>query len=241
MERRKSSLTTPESLVVFDVDGTLMQDNPDEISGRAFWELNKRGIFNSSDETLDKLQDLRNQYASCPNFERQEYLTPMIIEFDKQMRNQPVKLIEKFAAEQAEKDIDELLYPEMAEEIELHRELGSKLGIISGSPDVFIQAIKRVLNFDLATGTRHFHNRKEYHTVRGVRSRGKEKHGIAEKWRSNLGKEAILSAAYGDTTNDLSLLIAANEPVAVNPKPDLEEFSRQNDWEIIYTKERIKV
>lgn len=235
MERQK------QSLAIFDVDGTLLPDNPDEISGRAFWELNERGIFTSSDTTLEELQRLRTEYASCPNFDRQHYLTPMIIEFDKQMRNQPVKVIEKFAAEQAEHDVEELLYPEMAEEIELHRELGSTLGIISGSPDVFIQALKRKLGFDLATGTRHFHNRKEYHTARGVRSRGKEKHAIAEKWCRALGRGAYLAAAYGDTVNDYSLLEAAREPIVVNPKPDLAIISKERDWQVINTREASRI
>ena len=227
------------ALVVFDVDGTLLPDNPDEISGRAFWELNERGIFTSDQSTLDQLSALRDEYATCPNFERQKYLTPMITEFDKQLRQKPVKTIEKFAEEQAEKDIEQLLFSELREEIELHREMGSTLGIISGSPDVFIQAIKRKLRFDFATGTRHFHNRNIYHTARGVRSRGKEKHSIAQKWCEKLGR-ATLVASYGDTVNDLSLLENSREPFIVNPKPDLAAIGKERGWSVITTKQPTK-
>lgn len=235
MERKKPSLA------IFDVDGTLMPDNPDEISGRAFWELNKRGVFTSSDETLETLATLRDEYASCPNFERQNYLTPMIIEFDDQMRNKPVKTIKKFAEEQAESDIEQLLYGELIDEIEYQHDQGAALGIISGSPDVFIQALKRRLDFDYATGTRHFHNRKEYCSIRGVRSRAKEKHLIAEQWRhklsSEIGKEAIISSAYGDTMNDFTLLQEAHDPVAVNPKPDLAVEAIRRNYRLIQTQQ----
>lgn len=227
----------PAKLTVFDVDGTLLPDNPDEISGRAFWELNKRGIFTSSDEKLQELWDLREQYATSPDFERQKYLTPMIIEFDEQMKGRPVKEIKQVAEDLAELDIAERLYPAMIEEIGQQRENGAYLAIISGSPDTFIQPLKRRLEFDFATGTRHFHNRKEYHSAKGVRSRGKEKEHIAEAWcekiSKELGREAIISAAYGDTMNDFTLLLDSYDPVAVNPKPDLAAEAMQRGWRMI--------
>ena len=239
MEKYRSREESNPELVVFDVDGTLLPDNPDEISGRAFWELNEQGIFTSSDEKLQELSDLRDTYASCPNFERQQYLTPMIIEFDEQMKGRPRKAIQKVAEECAEHDVETLLYPELREEIEMWKERGARLGIISGSPDTFIQPIKRRLGFDLATGTRHFKDRAVYHSKKGVSTRGKEKEKIAKRWRNNIGKEvgakAVIAAAYGDTMNDFSLLLDSYEPVAVNPKPDLELEVIKRGYRTIYT------
>jgi HAD superfamily phosphoserine phosphatase-like hydrolase len=223
-----------QEIVVFDIDGTLMPDTPDETSGRAFKMLNDRNVLHSSEATKQELSELYALAEENPLFTRQ-YHTAMFMAFDRDICGVPVREVKRVAQELADKDVSENLYPELRDEIDFWRDYGAKLAIVSGSPDVFVQAIKRRLNFDMATGTRHFRQGRMFHTAREVSSRARDKHLFVEKMRLRLGDQAIVTAAYGDTMNDLSMLKMAALPVVVNPKPDLHQVAAEHNWEVILT------
>lgn len=223
-----------QELVVFDIDGTLMPDLPDETSGRAFKILNDRNVLHSSEETKQELLALYERAQEDPLYTRQ-YHTAMFMAFDRDICGIPVREVKRVAAEMADRDVSEHLYPELRDEIDFWRDYGAKLAIVSGSPDVFVQAIKRRLGFDMATGTRHFRQGPTFHQAREVSSRARDKHLFVEKMRLRLGDQAIVTAAYGDTMNDLSMLKMATVPVAVNPKPDLHQVATEHNWEVILT------
>lgn len=224
-----------QELVVFDIDGTLMPDIPDETSGRAFRILNDRNVLHSSEETKQELSTLYEQAKENPLFTRQ-YHTAMFMAFDRDICGAPVRDVKRIAEEMADRDVSEHLYAELRDEIDFWRDYGAKLAIVSGSPDVFVQALKRRLGFDMATGTRHFRQGPAFHVSREVSSRASNKHLFVEKMRLRLGDQAIVAAAYGDTMNDFSMMQMANMPVAVNPKPELHQIATDRNWEIIETK-----
>lgn len=235
-------------LVLFDVDGTLLHDRPDEISGRLFWAATEHAIIHPTDETCQELEELRSTYGESVGDERQKYLGPLIKEFDRNLHDKSIKKIRQLATEIAKQDLDTHLYSKVSDEVEQWREEGVTLGMISGSPDFYIQALKKHLNFDIATGTRHFHNGNTY-KARPPVSRATAKHDIAEKMLERLGQnlnhETRLVAAYGDTVNDLSMLEMADQAVAVNAKNGLavialsnmalEVGSEHKKWRIIHS------
>ena len=55
------------------------------------------------------------------------------------------------------------------------------------------------------------------------------------EWLAARGQEldAFRSAAYSDSINDLPLLEAVDEPVAVDPDPRLETIARDRDWPVL--------
>lgn len=222
-------------IVVFDVDGTLVPDTPDDNSGQAFWRLTEEGVFHSSDETLQELTALRQAVVDDPTIDKHDYCNSLVKEYDSQICGAPIAKVMRVYKELVDQAVDEHIYPELSDEIEFWKDYGAKLAIISGSPDGIVQLLKRHLGFDIATGTRHFRQGGMYHPSRRAVSRGAEKHLIVEKMRRSIGEEAIFSAAYGDTINDLSMLKAAAIPVAVNPKPSLYEHAQAHDWEILRT------
>ena len=134
---------------------------------------------------------------------------------------------------------EDVFYEEVLDELRIWQELGATTVIISGSPDVYIQAFKQEYGVDIATGTRHYHNGNTYHP-QAAASRAKEKHLIVEKMllqKSNqLGKVAVAESAYGDTENDLSMLESAREPVVVNPKNGLASIALERGYRIINPK-----
>jgi HAD superfamily phosphoserine phosphatase-like hydrolase len=224
-------------LVVFDVDGTLLPDTPDDNSGRAFWRLNEEGIFHSSDETLERLSAMREKVIHDPSVDKHDYCNQLITEYDSQIRGASIAGVKRIYSEIVDQAVSEHIYPELSEEITFWKDYGAKLAIVSGSPDNLVQTLKRRLNFDIATGTRHFRQGNVYHSARQTENKAAEKHLIVEKMRLRLGDQAIFAAAYGDTMNDLSMLAVAKKPVTVNPKPDLHQFATQNNWEILTTAE----
>lgn len=223
-------------LVLFDVDGTLLHDRPDEISGRLFWLAFRTHQMKPSPDTVRHLWHLRDKYQNTVGQERQQYLSPLIKEFDRNIPGKSRTAMGRLARKCITYDLDHYFYSEMHDEITRWRHEGATLGLISGSPDFYIQELKKALHFDIATGTQHFRNGNTYNN-RPAESRASEKHRIAEGMLSKLGAQACLAAAYGDTMNDKSMLDMAvamgGEAVAVNPKNGLEHVAQQNNWRII--------
>ena len=239
----KKSLESPEQkskLVLLDVDGTLLHDSPDEISGRLFWIAVKKGIIHPSSGNLKSLERRREHYGQAIGEERQNYLEPLIHEFDRNLHGKSVKAMGDLAAKLVAHDIDHFLYQEMDSEIRDWRHEGATFGIISGSPSFYIEPLgKRLRCFD-AKGTEHSHDGNTYHNST-PKSRAKDKHLAAEEMLERLsqqtGRPAELVAAYGDTVNDQSMLELAvemgGEAVAVNPKNGLAQVAIENNWRVI--------
>lgn len=228
------SIKNNRELVLFDADGTLLHDRPDEISGRIFWEAFRRKQMNPSREKIHDLWELRSKYQDAVGEERQRYLKPLIKEFDNNMPGKTKNVMSRLAIRLVKHDINHYMYTEMIDEISYWRNKGATLGIISGSPDFYIQELKKQLGFDIATGTQHSRNGNTYND-RPAESRATEKHRIAEGMLANLRPGARLVAAYGDTMNDLSMLEMADEAVAVNPKNGLAQVALHNNWRIIHS------
>lgn len=232
--------STEHPLVVFDLDGTLVHDRPDEVTGR-MWDLaTKEGVMNASREEIEYLHRLRTHYGNATGGERQKYLGPLIEAFDTHIFHKDVTAMERLAQDLVVDDIDNrLIYDEVLDEARAWQEQGATTAIISGSPVFYIRAFARAHNFAFGTGTRHYHNGNNYRPLPAV-SRAKEKHRIAEKMclllSHKLGKTAYLAAAYGDTMNDLSLLEAAHEPVAINPKNGLASIAADRHYRTIIPK-----
>lgn len=238
--RHNSSL---HPVVIFDLDGTLVHDRPDEVTGR-MWDLAlEHGVMKASDEEVEHLRQLRTSYGNSVDGTRQRYLDPLIKSFDTHIHHKDVTALGALAHELVREDAAHgLLYDEVIDEAHEWKEAGATIAIISGSPAFYIQPFKREYGFDIGTGTRHYHNGNNY-LPRPAVSRAKEKHLVAEKILSQvsqkLGKRAYLAAAYGDTVNDLSLLEAAIEPVAINPKNGLMSIARDSSYRIIIPKNAV--
>lgn len=240
MKKSLESSKPKSKLVLFDVDGTLLHDRPDEISGRIFWKAVKKGIIQPSPGNLRFLKKRKAHYGEAVGEERQNYLEPLIHEFDRNLYGKSVKAMQRLALDLVDHDINHYLYEEMDDEIKYWRHEGAAFGIISGSPDFYIQPLKKSLHFDVATGTQHFHNGNTYHN-RSPKSRAADKHLAAQGMLSTLSEKynqpVQLVAAYGDTVNDQSMLAFAEsmggEAVAVNPKNGLAQVALENNWRTI--------
>ncbi len=250
----------PKELILFDVDGTILPDVPDELSGRAFRHMVENDFITVEDEELEELERLRTLYANQELESPREYLDPLIRTFDASMKGKSRADLNRIANELIDAEYDDA-FPEVVNEIREWQEAGAYIGLISGSPDFLVQALKRKLNADIATGTRYFYQSGHCHRYRGCVPRSKNKHLIAESMlvdltqnrlralgefainckyhrpkleQFNLGDRFVLRGGYGDTINDLSMLEMSHEPVAVAPKPSLQKaIDGREHWRIV--------
>lgn len=247
----------PKELILFDVDGTILPDTEDELTGQAFWRLIEQRVIEPDPNKVQGLRDLKMAHGHKSDNTRRLYLDPLIKIFDNSMRGRTKTELDGFAAELIQ-DLHQDAFTEVIEEIGQWQEKGAYIGLVSGSPNFIIQALKRQLGADIATGTRYFLSGNRYHLNRPCESRARNKDLVAESMlidlsRRELGYRALLPhlghrprlddipiehrfrfrAGYGDSINDLSMLLASDEAVAVAPKPDLLEIAQNNNWRII--------
>ena len=245
MKEQPSHTTAGDHPVVFfDLDGTIAQDHPDEVTGRLLRLAVEEGVMDIDKSQIEELEQLRGTYGDRIDSSRQKYLQRLNETFDTHLYHKNVPTIKALAQELVRADQQNgIFYDEVLNELRDWQEQGATTAIISGSPDVYIQAFKKEYAIDIGTGTRHYHNGNTYHPQPAA-SRAKEKHLIVEKVlgqkTSRLGKIAYAAAAYGDTENDLSMLEAAHEPVVVNPKNGLATIALERGYRIINPKRIFK-
>lgn len=251
----------PKQLVLLDVDGTIIEDRPNEFTGAAFDHMYEHNLFRPGSEAeIEHILALKEQYAYSDDLAtRRLYFDPLNKVFDRQIAGRPKAQVDHIADEVVEARLEQA-FPAVLDEIATWQDYGYYIGYISGSPNFLIQALKRATGADIATGTRFYSSGGGiYHPTRGTSPRGRNKHTIAESMlidlsaqrlrglgrgvvntghRANLAQfdladQFSLRRAYGDTIHDESMMRMADEAVAVNPKPELLDIAVRENWRII--------
>lgn len=253
-------INRPLEVALFDVDGTLLGDTP-ELTGRGLDVLVKEGHLPKTSSVVESLAELQVAAESGDIRDRRAYYGLANSTFDSFISGKPRSFTDHIASEVVRGIIaEDALYPEVQTEINELQKSGRYIGLISGSPDFLVQALKRYLEADFATGTRFFMSEGRYHPYRHPESRGRDKDITTESILVDLsmrrlraiGKDALsytghrphledinaadrftLHSAFGDTVNDLGMLCSALRPVAVAPKQDLAAIAKASKWDII--------
>jgi phosphoserine phosphatase len=250
----------PLEVALFDVDGTLLGDTP-ELTGRGLNVLMEEGYLPRTDEIAENLAILQAAASSGDIGSRRAYYGLANSTFDSFITGKPRSFTDRVATEVIRGIVaEDALYPEVQTEINQLQKSGRYVGLISGSPDFLVQALKRYIGADFATGTRFFMSGGHYHPHRHPESRGHNKdittesilvdlsvrriRAIGERTLSYAGHRPrledikkedrfTLHSAFGDTVNDLGMLCQAGRAVAVAPKKDLAAIAKANEWDII--------
>jgi phosphoserine phosphatase len=253
----------PLEVALFDVDGTLLGDTP-ELTGRGLNILIEEGHLPKTGEIAENLAALQAAAESGSVADRRAYYGLANRTFDGFISGKPRSFTDHIAAEVIHEIVaEDALYPEVQAEINELQKSGRYVGLISGSPDFLIQALKRYIGADFATGTRFFMSGGRYHPYRHPESRGRYKDVTSESILVDLSMRRLralgrgtlnytghrprladieeadrftLHSASGDTVNDLGMLCTAQRPVAVAPKQDLAAIAKASRWDIILPK-----
>lgn len=244
-------------LILLDVDGTMFPDTPNEFTGVAYdYMIRNNLLARGSNEEITTILSLRERYSRSDDLTtRRLYFDPLNQAFDRQIAGRSRAHVDRMADEIVAERLEDA-FPVVLREIRAKQEQGHPIGLISGSPNFLIQALKRAIKADIATGTRFYASGGGiYHPTRSTSPRGRNKDRIAEGMLTRLSQRRLqlmgshsvkasldefddadkfeLAVAFGDTIHDLGMLEKAHQPVVVKPKPDLRDIAEQRQWRII--------
>ena len=138
----------------------------------------------------------------------------------------------------AERFVAEVLVPKvrpaMAQRLQLHRQAGDTVALLSGTLEFIAEPLCKALSLDGYSATRCAHR----DGVLGARPPlahpfGREKLLYAAELCKRHRLSLTRAAAYGDSGYDLALLSYVARPVAVAPDRRLEHVARKHGWEVI--------
>lgn len=135
----------------------------------------------------------------------------------------------EIVAESMERVLRPLVYAQSLDLVEVHRQRGEPVYIVSATLQEIVQAIADDLGFDGALGTVCEVVDGEY-TGRAIRALHAE--AKADCIRS-LDHDLAASTAYSDSHTDLPFLEAVGNPVAVNPDRRLRRIAAQRGWPVV--------
>jgi HAD superfamily hydrolase (TIGR01490 family) len=213
------------SLVIFDLDNTLLGGDSDFLWGRflvergivdqtAYEEANARFYEDYRKGTLD-IRDFLN-FA----------LQPLAA-------NEPETLY-RWRDEFIEEKIKPIMLPPARALIAKHREAGDTLLVITATNRFVTEPIVRLFEIEhlLATSPEMVDGR---YTGRfaGIPCFQEGKVEQLESWLKKANQSLEGSWFYSDSHNDLPLLMRVDHPVAVDPDETLERQAKEHGWPII--------
>lgn len=142
---------------------------------------------------------------------------------------------EKFAAAVVAHEVK----PGARAAIARHRAAGHVLLLASASPALWVEPIGRALGFDAVLGTRlAFRDGRFSGRFDGPNLLNAAKRDAVLAWLAREAGGAAPVAAYTDHHHDLPLLLLAQNPVAVDPTPELAAEARARKIPIASWKDR---
>lgn len=213
------------SLVLFDLDNTLIAGDSDHLWGEFLVE--------------QSLVDVESYRAKNDEFYRAYQQGDLDIEAYLRFALAPLgqftmarlgELHRQFLQEK----IEPLRLSKAEALIAGHKANDDVLAIITSTNRFVTQPIAKMLGFEhlLATELEMVDDRYTGKIIGPPCYRaGKISH--LEKWLQHHPQEMADSYFYSDSINDLPLLQAVDNPVVVDPDPHLEEHAKKNDWLIL--------
>lgn len=209
-------------LAIFDIDGTLVRGS----SERQFWRFLARRGRQGPSQILSYLLFLV-RYLPTGGIhtikKNKAYLTGLH-RVD----------VEALAREFVVARLSRRLFQPAVQRLEQHLLRGDTVVLMSGTLDPIARALAGHLGVRIVCATlcserhgRYLAQPPEIHPF------GAAKLSLARQLAEQLGAKLENATAYGDSAQDLFLLDAVGEPVAVAPDRHLLETALAKDWEII--------
>jgi HAD superfamily hydrolase (TIGR01490 family) len=145
------------------------------------------------------------------------------------LRGYSPKEMQELVVDSMESVLKPLVYAESLDLVELHRERGEPVYIVSATLQEIVQVIADDLGFDGALGTIVEVENGKY-TGRATRSLHAENKARCIR---ELGYDLDASTAYSDSHTDLPFLEAVGHPVVVNPDRKLRRIAAERGWPVL--------
>jgi HAD superfamily hydrolase (TIGR01490 family) len=213
------------SLAIFDLDNTLIADDSDYLWGQF---LVDRGIVDKD----------RYEKANARFYEQYKQGTLNMAEFlDFSLKpladNDPEQLY-AWRAQFIAEIITPLLLQAAQELIDTHRYKGDTLLVITATNRFVTEPIVKLYGIEyLLATTPEFANGRYTGRFQGEPCFQHGKVMQLQAWLKDTGETLHGSWFYSDSHNDIPLLELVDNPVAVDPDAQLEDYARRANWPII--------
>ena len=210
-----------QNAVLFDLDGTLIPNTSAEKT--FFFHLLKHGGLTPIDiiQMAGALWSFRGDFHA------------MIRGNKRYLRNKKVAKYQQVARDFFEPRIDKMIFPDMRERIERHRERGQLLLLLSGTLDVIADCFVRELRFNGGkAGRLQVRNGKYTGRLEGILPYGVGKLEVLSELRDEYHFDQNETILYANIYSDRYVMNAVNEPIAVNPDGKLRDYALRRGWPI---------
>jgi HAD superfamily hydrolase (TIGR01490 family) len=134
----------------------------------------------------------------------------------------------------AREEIIPRLYPQAVELLNRHKRAGREVYICSSSPQDFLELLAQELQIDGVVGTcAEVEDGRYTGHLDGAMCHGEEKARRVRELAAARDLDLTRSYAYSDSVNDLPLLEAVGNPVAMNPDRALLVHARRQGWQML--------
>ncbi|WP_392444720.1 HAD family hydrolase [Sneathia vaginalis] len=195
----------------FDVDGTIFRNS---LLIEHFKLLIKNGYLSKDAWTSSVEKNFENWSNREGDYDT--YLEDLVNKYVEGIKNISEEVVNKIAEEVIEKKSDKL-YRYAKECIEVHRQKGHKLILISGSPDFLVEKMAKKLGFDDYKATIYVINNGSYTGEQIPMWDSYSKNKAINEYVTKYGLNLNDCYSYGDTTGDVSMLRLVGHPYAINP------------------------
>ncbi len=210
----------------FDLDKTILAKSSSFAFARPFF---KEGLIGRSDVIRSAYAQFMF-HASGADHDQMEamrqYMSDLVTGWE-------VERVQQIVAETLDQIVDPMVYAEAVELIEMHREAGLDIVIISSSGTDVVEPIGERLGADLAIGTQVAIEEGRYTGEILFYAYGEGKAEAMRTLAAERGSDLAECFAYSDSQTDLPMLEAVGYPVAVNPDAALRALAAERDWPII--------
>lgn len=213
------------ALAIFDLDNTLLRGDSDYLWGmylidkgsvdkESHRQQNDRFYQEYLNGQMDIMAFLRFQLAPLAQIPMPELL---------QMREDFI-----------EHSIKPIITCQALDLVNRHRLQGDTLLIITATNDFVTRPIADLFGVEELIATRaELKNNQYTGAVRGVPSYQEGKITRLREWLDETNYSMQGSWFYSDSHNDLPLLQAVDNPVAVNPDPQLARYAESAGWQVL--------
>lgn len=213
------------TLAIFDLDNTLLDGDSDHAWGEFLVE---EGIVDA--ETYRKTNDRFYQEYLNGELDILNYLgfalQPLSIHSVDELLAWRATFMDKKVRPMLLQKADELLHS--------HRKRGHTLMIITATNRFVTEPIAEVLGIEHLIATEpEMINGHYTGQIDGTPSFQEGKVTRLNNWLAAHGESLDGAWFYSDSHNDLPLLKKVDNPIAVDPDPKLEEYARNQGWEVI--------
>ena len=209
----------------FDLDKTIIARSSPLAFGKSFW---REGLIGRSFLLKSIYAQLVFQLMGAD----EEKMERMRQEAQRLTAGWEQERVKQVVTEVLEEVITPLIYAEVVEVINEHREAGRLIVIVSSSPAEIVEPMANMLTADRWVATLPTVKDGLYTGELDFYAYGPFKAEAIEKLAAEEGIDLDASFAYSDSVTDLPMLESVGNPVAVNPDRELRRVAIERGWKI---------